>query len=58
MFVAASFTGREGRYVPLSKTVEGFRTILDGNADHLPEQAFYMPGTMDEVFAAAGTMQG
>ena len=58
MFVAASFTGREGRYVPLSKTVEGFRSILDGNADHLPEQAFYMQGTMDEVFAAAGTMQG
>ena len=58
MFVAASFTGREGRYVPLSKTVQGFRTILDGNVDHLPEQAFYMQGTMDDVIAAAGTMQG
>jgi len=49
MHVAAQFTGRDGRYVPLRETVRGFREILDGKHDDLPEQAFYMVGAIDEV---------
>jgi F-type H+-transporting ATPase subunit beta len=56
MFVAAQFTNREGRYVPISETVRGFRAILDGQVDHFPEQAFYMQGTIDDVIAAANKM--
>jgi F-type H+-transporting ATPase subunit beta len=48
-FVAEAFTGREGLYVPVEETVRGFREILDGNHDDLPEQAFYMKGTIDQV---------
>jgi F-type H+-transporting ATPase subunit beta len=47
MFVAETFTGQEGQYVPLRETVRGFREILDGMHDDLPEQAFYMVGTID-----------
>jgi F-type H+-transporting ATPase subunit beta len=53
MFVAAQFTNRQGRYVPMSETVRGFRAILDGEGDHLPEQAFYMQGTIGDVATAA-----
>jgi len=49
MFVASQFTGLEGRYVPLRETVRGFREILDGKHDTLPEQAFSMVGTIDEA---------
>lgn len=56
MFVAAQFTNREGRYVPISETVRGFRAILDGKVDHFPEQAFYMQGTIDDVIATARKM--
>ncbi|MCS7260204.1 MAG: F0F1 ATP synthase subunit beta [Anaerolineae bacterium] len=49
MFVASQFTGREGRYVPVRETVRGFRMILDGELDDIPEQAFYMKGGIDEV---------
>ncbi len=49
MFVAAQFTGREGRYVPVRETVRGFKMILDGELDDIPEQAFYMKGGIDEV---------
>jgi F-type H+-transporting ATPase subunit beta len=49
MFVAEQFTGLEGRYVPLRETVRGFREILDGKCDDMPEQAFYMVGTIDEA---------
>jgi F-type H+-transporting ATPase subunit beta len=49
MHVAAQFTGREGRYVPLRETVRGFREILDGRHDDLPEQAFYMVGPIEEA---------
>ncbi len=52
-FVAQQFTGREGRYVPLRETVRGFRDILDGKHDDLPEQAFYMAGPLEDVIAAA-----
>jgi len=48
-YTAAQFTGREGRYVPLRETVRGFREILEGKHDDLPEQAFYMVGTIDEA---------
>ena len=48
-FVAEAFTGRSGEYVPVAETVRGFREILDGEHDDLPEQAFYMKGTIDQV---------
>jgi len=47
--VAEVFTGTKGKYVTLEKTVKGFKEILDGKHDHLPEQAFYMVGDIDEV---------
>jgi F-type H+-transporting ATPase subunit beta len=49
MFVAEQFTGQAGRYVSLRETVRGFRGILDGAYDDLPEQAFYMVGDIDEA---------
>jgi len=55
-FVAAQFTGREGRYVPLKETVRGFREILDGKHDDLPESAFMMVGSIDEVVDQAEKM--
>ena len=51
-FVAEQFTGREGKYVKIADTVRGFREILDGVHDKLPEQAFYMCGSIDEVVKA------
>src|SRR5215210_7424502 len=48
-FVASQFTGRDGEYVPVEKTVSGFREILDGKHDDLPESAFYMQGSIDQV---------
>ncbi len=56
-FVAQQFTGQEGRYVPLRETVRGFREILDGKHDDLPEQAFMMVGTIDEAVEKAKRMQ-
>ncbi len=56
MFVAAQFTGRDGKYVELKETVRGFREILDGTHDQLPEQAFYMVGSIDEAVAQAEQM--
>jgi F-type H+-transporting ATPase subunit beta len=53
MFVAEAFTGRDGRYVPREETVRGFKEILEGQHDALPEQAFYMMGTIDDVIAEA-----
>jgi len=49
MFVAEVFTGLQGRYVPIKETVRGFREILDGKCDDLPEQAFMMVGTIDDA---------
>jgi F-type H+/Na+-transporting ATPase subunit beta len=49
MFVAQQFTGRDGRYVPLRDTIRGFRMILDGEVDHIPEQLFYMAGPIEDV---------
>jgi len=53
MFVAEKFHGLNGKYVPIRETVRGFREILDGKYDDLPEQAFYMVGTIDEAVAKA-----
>ncbi|MGL4454307.1 MAG: F0F1 ATP synthase subunit beta [Plesiomonas sp.] len=52
-FVAEVFTGSPGKYVPLQETIRGFKGILDGDFDHLPEQAFYMVGGIDEVVEKA-----
>ncbi|MBP9218659.1 MAG: F0F1 ATP synthase subunit beta [Sterolibacterium sp.] len=55
--VAEVFTGSPGKYVPLKETIRGFRMIINGECDHLPEQAFYMVGTIDEAFEKAKTLQ-
>jgi F-type H+-transporting ATPase subunit beta len=55
-FVAEQFTGREGRYVKISDTVEGFQRIVNGEMDDLPEQAFYMCGSLDEAVDNAKKM--
>jgi F-type H+/Na+-transporting ATPase subunit beta len=52
-FVAEVFTGSPGKYVPLKETIRAFRAIVDGEYDHLPEQAFYMVGTIDEAVEKA-----
>lgn len=52
-FVAEVFTGSPGKYVPLSETIRGFKAIIAGEYDHIPEQAFYMVGTIDEVVKKA-----
>jgi F-type H+/Na+-transporting ATPase subunit beta len=57
-FVARQFTGLDGRYVPLRETVRGFREILDGKHDDLPEQAFMMAGGIEDVGAAAERLAG
>ncbi|HID53581.1 MAG TPA: F0F1 ATP synthase subunit beta [Anaerolineae bacterium] len=57
MFVAEKFHGLDGKYVPLRETVRGFRGILDGDYDDLPEQAFYMVGTIDEAVEKAEKMR-
>lgn len=54
--VAEVFTGAPGKYVPLKETIRGFKMILDGECDELPEQAFYMVGTIDEAFEKAKTL--
>jgi F-type H+-transporting ATPase subunit beta len=56
MFVAQVFTGLEGKYVPLRETVRGFREILDGKHDDLPEQAFLMVGTIDDAVEKAAIL--
>ncbi|MBI5447976.1 MAG: F0F1 ATP synthase subunit beta [Gammaproteobacteria bacterium] len=55
-FVAEVFTGSPGKYVPLKETIRGFKAIIDGEYDHLPEQAFYMVGTIDEAVEKAKTL--
>ena len=52
MFVAETFTGLPGKYVPVTETVRGFKEILEGKHDDIPEQAFYMMGTIDDVLAS------
>ncbi len=55
--VAEVFTGSPGKYVPLKETIRGFKMIVEGECDHLPEQAFYMVGTIDEAFEKASKLQ-
>ena len=55
--VAEVFTGAPGKYVPLKETSRGFKMIVDGECDELPEQAFYMVGTIDEAFEKAKTLK-
>ncbi|MCX6013334.1 MAG: F0F1 ATP synthase subunit beta, partial [Chloroflexi bacterium] len=57
MAVAEAYTGRPGRYVPIKETVRGFQEILDGKHDSIPEQAFFMAGTIEDVLEAAKKME-
>jgi len=54
--VAEVFTGSPGKYVTLKETIKGFKGIINGDYDHLPEQAFYMVGSIDEAVAKAATL--
>ena len=56
-FVAERFTGTPGAYVPMKETVRSFREILDGKHDDLPEQAFMLAGTIEDVIANAKKLQ-
>ena len=56
MFVAEKFTGLEGKYVPLRDTIRGFKTIISGEVDDLPEAAFYNVGAIEEAFEKAKTL--
>jgi F-type H+-transporting ATPase subunit beta len=56
-FVASQFTGREGKYVSIQDTIKGFKEIVDGKHDGVPEQAFYLQGTIDEVLENAKSMK-
>jgi F-type H+-transporting ATPase subunit beta len=55
--VAKNFTGQDGKYVTLKDTIKGFKGIVNGDYDHLPEQAFYMVGTIEEAVEKAKTLQ-
>lgn len=55
-FVAEQFTGISGKYVPVAETIRGFQEILEGKHDNLPEQAFYMVGTIDDAIEKAKTL--
>ena len=52
-FVAEVFTGKPGKYVPIKETIRGFKAIIDGEVDEIPEQAFYMVGSIDEAIEKA-----
>jgi F-type H+-transporting ATPase subunit beta len=55
-FVAEIFTGSPGKYVPMKETIASFKAILEGQYDHLPEQAFYMVGTIEEAVEKAKSL--
>ncbi len=55
--VAEVFTGSPGKIVPLADTIKGFNMIVNGECDHLPEQAFYMVGGIEEAFEKAKSLQ-
>jgi F-type H+-transporting ATPase subunit beta len=55
-FVAEVFTGSPGKYVSLAESIQGFKMILDGELDALPEQAFYLVGNIDEVVGKSATL--
>ncbi len=56
--VAEAFTGMQGKYVPLKETIRGFKAILNGECDHLPEQAFLLVGTIEEAEEQAKRLEG
>ncbi len=56
-FVAEQFTGLEGKYVPLAETIKGFKEIVEGKHDEIPEQAFYLKGGIEEVVQTAAAMK-
>jgi F-type H+-transporting ATPase subunit beta len=56
-FVASQFTGREGKYVTIAETIRGFKEIAEGKHDGVPEQAFYLQGTIDDVLKNAESMK-
>ena len=58
MFVAKNFTGQDGIFTPIAETIESFEALVDGELDHLPEQAFYMVGGADDVERKAAELQG
>jgi F-type H+/Na+-transporting ATPase subunit beta len=58
MFMAEQFTGQKGSFVPLSETIESFKLVTEGKYDHLPEQAFYMVGNLEDVERKAKDLQG
>ena len=55
--MAEQFTGAPGKYVSLKETIKGFKAIVEGEYDHLPEQAFYMVGGIEEAVEKAKTLQ-
>ena len=55
-FVAEQFTGMSGKYVPIQETIKGFKGLVEGEYDHIPEQAFYMVGTIEEALEKAKNM--
>jgi len=57
MFVVAQFTGLEGKYVKIADTIRGFKEIVEGKHDGVPEQAFYMVGTIEDVLAKVEKMK-
>ncbi len=58
MYIGGQFTGVPGAYVPLRETIRGFKEILDGKYDNLPEEAFRLVGTIDDVVAKAKKLEG
>ena len=56
-FVASQFTGREGKYVAIADTIKGFKEIAEGKHDGIPEQAFYLQGTIEEVLETAKSIK-
>lgn len=56
LFVAETFTGKPGKYVTIEETIKGFQMIIDGKLDDLPEQAFYMVGTIEEALEKGGSL--
>jgi F-type H+-transporting ATPase subunit beta len=57
-FVAEQFTGIEGKYTPVDETISSFKALADGEYDHLPEQAFFLVGGIEEAQAQARTLAG
>ncbi len=56
-YVAETFTGINGKYVPLKETIRGFKAIIDGDMDEYPENAFFNVGTIDDVIEKAKTLK-